>query len=225
MPVAASISTAAARLYRDRAGSQLDVSGTATELDLPNGNQGFITRSVASDAGSITFAAAEGMVLDGAMHCDGRWCGRRRRSAADYAGCLQGTAAMTSATCFDFPNNARSIRVVDGDSVQVPEWISTPRFHRRLRCAQRSGAHRRSTHQPTAVSTNLSSWHAICSIRPIQPPVPPARCALKTVCTAPQARHPYRRRGRGESGNGGTGLPPISRWVPPTASPRMWPTL
>ena len=40
--------------------SSLDVSGTSTELDLPNGNQGFITRAVAGDAGNITISSAEG---------------------------------------------------------------------------------------------------------------------------------------------------------------------
>ena len=50
-----------------QAGSQIDVSGTQTTLDIAGGN-GLAATPVASNGGSIVLAAREGMILEGGLH-------------------------------------------------------------------------------------------------------------------------------------------------------------
>lgn len=99
-------------------GAQLDVSGTSAMLDLPNGGNGVSARTVASDAGTIAFAAAEGMLLDGTL-----------RGTAGGAGAAGGelrivldpsTRNASVGDAFDFPNTARTVHVADGDAAQAP---------------------------------------------------------------------------------------------------------
>lgn len=67
-----SVTLAANRGYIvGRAGSQIDVSGSAAELDIPqlrNGRQTYVRQTIASAGGSIELTAGEGMLADAALH-------------------------------------------------------------------------------------------------------------------------------------------------------------
>lgn len=103
-------------------GAQLDVSGAAAILDLPNGNQGFVTRSIASDAGTISLAAAEGMMLDGTMHAEAGGAGAaggQLKIALDATNDNRGD----NSDSFDFPTAQRVLQVMQGDATQLPNGL------------------------------------------------------------------------------------------------------
>ncbi len=85
------------------AGSRIDVSGAAPVLlDVPN-ERGGLGRIVASDAGTVTIASREGMLLDGAIDA-------RAGSAANRGGTFNLTlGGDTSSRSFAAPTNERML--------------------------------------------------------------------------------------------------------------------
>lgn len=102
-------------------GSHLDVSGAATELDLPNGNLGFVTRTVAGDAGTITIRAAEGMLLNGALHASSGGAGA---AGGQLSLALDGYDRSDTSDIFSFPNGPRTLQVADGAAAQIPRALT-----------------------------------------------------------------------------------------------------
>ncbi|MBI5462534.1 MAG: filamentous hemagglutinin family protein [Gammaproteobacteria bacterium] len=105
------------------AGSSLDVSGTAAELDLPNGNQGFVTRTVAGDAGNITVSAAEGLLLDGELHAHAGGVGA---AGGQLSLALDGSNKNRNdgSDSFNFPDAPRTLQVANGTAAQIPDTLT-----------------------------------------------------------------------------------------------------
>lgn len=100
-------------------GSVIDVSGTAAELDIANGNRGlFERRPIASDGGAISLIAAEGIGIGGSMLAPaGQGPGAQGGRLTVALDTSQRAAPAGDGITPVFPTGTRSLRV---QSEQVP---------------------------------------------------------------------------------------------------------